>query len=835
MSTTTAMNSAGKVKTMRKGTKSCNECRRRKIKCTFLPSTEKQHQSASTESDQPRTKCLQCKKRNRNCGVQGEVNEEPFTYQYKPPKPIYKRRRSSSPSSATVDQLPRRTQSSAKQTPNIGDEQDRELLSTPLSMFWPNAEISEPMVQKQVMEIPLITSFEEQLGVAEDLWLLDDSTPGTDTVQYFSTASSTDEVASSSTNEDLSHSSALQVPAILLDEDAKRLSPLLSQLFNNDIIRQLPITAIPVYAADALVARDSSAPSSITDAPSLKSTITGEDNILQVLKVSANWWISIADKVLALDAALSALEISPRTPSTANDFPAPAKNASDSRGFPPVTTVRLQDFVMQKLSQTQNPIALATGLLCLALSLYHLSGGDQAGLSSSKAYELTHRITSAVDATIFSPSKFPDYEREPGILLPMMLQAKLCADRCQLSKAWFMFRRTIELAKKRGFTDPGPSLDMEDESCLSRDECDKFARRQCLIGYILEINTFMSLMLGFPHVRDESFGDRLAFATLRGEVLGSDFEVATSPEPQVNIDVKMRALRRITAVAAGCVNDRNASADSEEVQLKTTMDIQATLTSAADQMPSTWWNLRKGLPLDAAIAEEHLATQMWFWQVQAMLHLPFMLKCDPSQGAASKSKYELNRQMCMEGCRKVMRIFVRLRSDPSLSVNLCTCVHCGNFQGIHSTCTLLVGHLIHSVSRPACSTSSAEKREMEQDLALIEQIKDLFRYEALQQGPRLNEQGLPVLDGLLSLFDQLRSGSLPQNHKTTLLLPYFGTIRLRMSPRNQPFQWLENHACGTPDLPVATQDLNGQHLPGKSTTIIDDVVQELLYWTACGT
>lgn len=55
------------LKPMRRGTRSCRECRRRKIKCSWpSPSPQSSEPSAATT-----TKCNECNRSSRNCSAQG--------------------------------------------------------------------------------------------------------------------------------------------------------------------------------------------------------------------------------------------------------------------------------------------------------------------------------------------------------------------------------------------------------------------------------------------------------------------------------------------------------------------------------------------------------------------------------------------------------------------------------------------------------------------------------------------------------------------------------------------------------------------------------------------
>jgi hypothetical protein len=208
----------------------------------------------------------------------------------------------------------------------------------------------------------------------------------------------------------------------------------------------------------------------------------------------------------------------------------------------------------------------------------------------------------------------------------------------------------------------------------------------------------MSMVLGFPHAEDVKFTDRLAMAVLKGQTAAE--ALGSSSNPAVSSDIKMRALRRVVSVIAGRVNERNSSSDTDQAQLQTTMDIQESLNEAAAAMPAGWWDIETHRQYsDSFVAHENLVAQMWFWQVQAFLHLPFLLKpCQDKHARVPRGEvvvdpYLVNRYLCLQGCRGMIRIFTLLRSDPSLAMYICACE---DFQGVFCACILMVGILVSS-------------------------------------------------------------------------------------------------------------------------------------------
>lgn len=544
-----------------------------------------------------------------------------------------------------------------------------------------------------------------------------------------------------------------------------------------------------------------------TDIEKLSSTISSEPYLLKVLDISVHWWISWRDQSFALhDVFLSQTEVpnlppasgwcpSSRSASVSSTVEAESRMKTNHTGAAArraAVPVSLRDFVQFKLSH-DNAIAISTALLCIAMSLLQLRPGiDDIELNiSTTPAELAERIVLAVDTIVLSPSSNPGYMRDPGVLLVLMMRSKVFSESSQLRKSWLLVRKAIEAARDMGFAEPQiPPAQDQDNLNLGEEELTRLFHRQRFIGSIMELERLLSMVLGFPHSEDIKFTDRLAMAVLR------DQSVADESAPKVSIDVKMRALRRVVCIAAGHVNDRNACSNSDDVKLRMTNTIQESLNEAAAAMPASWWMVESHVQYDDPyVAYEHLVAQLWFWQVQTFLHLPFMLKPNPNlrsrdhndYDAANEAPdpYESNRFLCLQGCRRMLHIFYLLRSDPSLSVYICTCE---DFQGVFCACILMVGLILRLSFCP--HTLPPPKPELVgntgEDIALLEDIKDIFRYRAQQQGGCISKQGLKVLEEL-GLYldgqdDMLYHG---KHRRRTVVLPYFGAIHLELrSPRH---------------------------------------------------
>ncbi|KPI46103.1 uncharacterized protein AB675_410 [Cyphellophora attinorum] len=484
-----------------------------------------------------------------------------------------------------------------------------------------------------------------------------------------------------------------------LTEHASTASPLF-RLFNNEVITRSDIADGPQVETTTTI---HFADKDMSDLDKLKSTIAHDPDILDVVDVACEWWISWRDQQWVLRAG----------------------------GVDP--TVR--SFVQERL-ESSDPVVYATGLICIAMSLHRIRPGiDDITLTlSASPLQLYDRIVTAIDQVVLSRQ----HKGQAGILLALQ-RAKTHAEGDQLRKSWLRTRHAILLSQH---------LNFENESTAPTDD---LIYRQRWVGGIYELDHFMSLILGFPHARDKSFTDILAKETLF--------------DPEMNIDTKMRALRRITAVAAGKINEQNAQGQTSDPSFTCAMATE--MASCAAAMPNEWWDADEHVKSPSQLAHEHLMAQMWFWEIQAFLHLPHMLQADSEWEYQSSS-----RNLCLQGCREMLKVFCLLRGTPGLSVYICSCE---DFQGVVTAAMLLIGILLgitHGVYPSIVS--------LDEDFAVLDNVKDIFRYRSTGQGGSISRQGLKVVETLESFLTDSDQSAEPhqQPQSRSIILPYFGLIRI---------------------------------------------------------
>ncbi|KIW37074.1 uncharacterized protein PV06_10703 [Exophiala oligosperma] len=808
---------AAGLKQMRKGTKSCLECRRRKIKCSYPePSQEDpastalaDHGSASESGSS--LVCNECKQHGRQCRVQGFVASETI-----PPA-----------GEDSVNNDPRSGRPSAriyKRRRDINDLDPGEFTRQNRSRMDIQVNRMDSMVERLAREQDGPWQPNSTLQLFKSLGLPDIDGAG---LAGRSEVSGLDDPGSASTqNPQLKPTTAntLLNSRIPAEDEARKTSPLLTQLFNNEMLAQRCISpAIITEKVQVLTFSDlTSDINAASDAEKLRSTISTEPYLLKVVEISTHWWVAWRDQTFALHEVF----FNPKSHQVSGDDTSSESGTVSNGDSPGSTTswphkeikpISLRDFVQAKLA-ANDAVSIGTALLCIAMSLRDLRAGvDDVELNISTApAELTERIVLAVDTVLLSPSADPAYMKDSGLLLLYMMRAKIYAEANQLRKSWLSIRQAIEVARESGFTDALPFQQDGEVPLLDEAHVSSILHRQRWIGSILELDRLMSLVLGFPHAQDDKFSDHLALDVLRGNVIAATGD----SNGCVPVDLRMRAFRRVVAVIAGRVNDRNSSNQPDDSRYNTTMCIQSTLDEAAAGMPTYWWDVDSHMNYtDPYVSYQHLMAQMWFWQVQAFLHLPFMLKPLPDGSGklseatqnspdSSIDPYEPSRQLCRQACLGMLRIFYLLRSDPSLAVYICPCE---DFQGVFCACILMV-MVIFRLSHCPSSHGSPELviDSVREDLDLIEQVKDIFRFRAKHLNGGIGKQGFKVLDELGGFLDDYLSGTEPQ--KRTVVLPYFGAIRLEMkSLSNAP---LAESLALDGDTPYQDNNVIPRDMPG---------------------
>lgn len=176
---------------------------------------------------------------------------------------------------------------------------------------------------------------------------------------------------------------------------------------------------------------------------------------------------------------------------------------------------------------------------------------------------------------------------------------------------------------------------------------------------------------------------------------------------------------------AGDILDRNLK-PSVDGNYMDTVKIEGSMMESARSMPLEWW--RPELSDD----EDHylqmyrrLLPQFWYYQIRALLHLPFMLKANQDR------RYEYNRVAALESAREMIVRYQVIRPTQGFQSLVCKLI---DFQ-VFTAAMFLILNLYGSLA----ATSKRNEEEDERDWDLIGST-----HENLQQASKAT--GKPSLE-----------------------------------------------------------------------------------------
>ncbi|KAE8452751.1 hypothetical protein EG329_013023 [Mollisiaceae sp. DMI_Dod_QoI] len=297
-------------------------------------------------------------------------------------------------------------------------------------------------------------------------------------------------------------------------------------------------------------------------------------------------------------------------------------------------------------------------------------------------------------------------------------------------RAWLNFRRAISIGQLMG---------------IHKRECTIPGGREIWFQ-VVQVDRYLALLLGLPAgSEDVTFGPDETFEN-----------------PDMNKD---KLFARKLCNISGRIIDRNKSESSHAYA--TTQEIDESLERLAKGMPPGWWDIPDVIPNDrsdeAADKFDRVMVQIWFFQVEAIAHLPFMLR------ASTERRYDYSKFSCLKASREMMARYLALRKAENKSF----CCKVVDFGALTSCVTLFLGLL-----DPVTGTESLQERQQrETDKALVHTV--LRSMEDLSNGGKdvVATQSVNVIKSLLAVDDSSGNTS---NLKLTI--PYFGTISI-MRPR----------------------------------------------------
>lgn len=213
---------------------------------------------------------------------------------------------------------------------------------------------------------------------------------------------------------------------------------------------------------------------------------------------------------------------------------------------------------------------------------------------------------------------------------------------------------------------------------------------------------------------------------------------------------------------SGRIIQRNQSKASQAYA--TTQEIDESLEKLAKSMPLGYWDVPDVIPCDrsvtAAATFNKVMIQIWFFQIEALTHLPFMLR------ASTERRFDYSKFSCLKASREMMSRYLALRK----AENKAFCCKVVDFGALTACVTLFLG-LLDPISG---TETQQEKNQRESDKALVQTVLESMEELANRGKDVVATQSVNVIKSLLAVDDS--SGTNTGNLKLTI--PYFGTISI---------------------------------------------------------
>jgi len=155
-------------------------------------------------------------------------------------------------------------------------------------------------------------------------------------------------------------------------------------------------------------------------------------------------------------------------------------------------------------------------------------------------------------------------------------------------------------------------------------------------------------------------------------------------------------------------------------------------------------------------------TQIWFFQLEQFLHLPFMIR------AATEPQFNFSKVSCLKASREVIYRYLALRGTGTTSF----CCKILDFGTFIATVTLLVGFL-QSLRE---DEGSDVKQQKESDKALVGEVLATMETVARKDIRAISAQSVNIIKTLLEAGSNNSVGNM------RLKIPYFGTICIVRPP-----------------------------------------------------
>ena len=410
--------------------------------------------------------------------------------------------------------------------------------------------------------------------------------------------------------------------------------------------------------------------------------------------------------------------------------------------FPEISVTKeqktLKNHILWALEQ-KSPVHIARGLTCLGVCIRKIrSGADNSSFHLSRSPKDTMDCyLSVVDQLIIADD---EYAGSCDGLELIVLVAKTYINLGQPRKGWLLLRRGIALAQLIGLH-PDRTM-MTERSDASKE------RRENGWWSLHMIDRYVSLLLGLPYALSD------------GPAVKEASENCADPTSRY---------QRKIAMIAGDIIDRNQASSNPSLPL--TLEIDQNLENVAKLMTDDWWDVESSESAQTISVEEAFCrkgTQLWYFQIKAFLHLPFMLQ------SATDRRYEYNRHACLDAARQTIHRHHLFRLDDDGAYFICKIM---DFQVFNAVVLLLLGLLGYG----GASSQDAEQ----EDLQLIATTLSILRRASnAEPSDAMLSQSVEAIETLAAFRSENASEEWQKAGKEhRIVIPYFGTINISAGSR----------------------------------------------------
>lgn len=323
----------------------------------------------------------------------------------------------------------------------------------------------------------------------------------------------------------------------------------------------------------------------------------------------------------------------------------------------------------------------------------------------------------------------------------LVLQGVCWSNAGKPRRAWLCFRRALDVAQLMGLHRcrvPGKDLDAA-----------MLKRLRHVWWITFEADRYLAVILGLPYGISNQhcdFEDAEAEGISREEVF-----------------------KRKLSIIAGDIIDRDqATKNSSSVA---TQEIDEKLERLARSMPDSWWETPSAPwptdPRALACQDSRLMAQFSHYQMESLLHLPFLLR------SATDHRFEYNKSICLKASREMIWRYICLREQATTPSFVCKII---DFQAFTSVVILILNLLGPQPSAPSPYIPYSNHSNA-QDWQVVDRVVSLLSDPSAAIDEAVATQGIKVIR-TLSAIGRNSGPHASTSGAMKLAIPYFGTISI---------------------------------------------------------